>query len=122
MNRKIQADGFAVDQKLVSFIETKTDKLTTFFDKIIDVDIKLKLDSHQKIKDKVVHILCHIPNNNLFVEAKAKSFEEATDEAVEDLKRQIKRKKDQIQGKGNKSSNSALAYDFDDTDDFEIAD
>jgi putative sigma-54 modulation protein len=118
MNRKIQADGFVVDQKLVDFIETKTDKLTTFFDKIIDLDVKLKTDSHQKIKDKVVHMLCHIPNNNLFVEATAKSFEEATDEAVEDLKRQIKRKKEIALGKSSGGSADAIQdRDWEDYDD-----
>lgn len=108
MNRKIQADGFVVDQKLVDFIEAKTDKLTTFFDKIIDIDVKLKTDSHQKIKDKVVHMLCHIPGNNLFVESTAKTFEEATDEAVEDLKRQIKRKKEIALGKAASGSSEAI--------------
>ena len=118
MNRKIQADGFVVDQKLVDFIETKTDKLTTFFDKIIDLDVKLKTDSHQKIKDKIVHILCHIPNNNLFVEAKAKTFEEATDEAVEDLKRQIKRKKEIALAKASSGSSEAIQdRDWEDYDD-----
>lgn len=118
MNRKIQADGFVVDQKLVTFIESKTDKLTTFFDKIIDIDVKLKTDSHQKIKDKIVHILCHIPNNNLFVEAKAKTFEEATDEAVEDLKRQIKRKKEIAQDKTGASQGDISAdSDWEDYDD-----
>lgn len=118
MNRKIQADGFVVDQKLVDFIEAKTDKLTTFFDKIIDLDVKLKTDSHQKIKDKIVHMLCHIPNNSLFVESKAKTFEEATDEAVEDLKRQIKRKKEIAQGKSGGSSTDAIQQrDWEDYDD-----
>lgn len=119
MNRKIQADGFIVDQKLVEFIEAKTDKLTTFFDKIIDLDIKLKLDSHQKIKDKVIHILCHIPQSKLFVESSAKSFEEATDEAVEDLKRQIKRKKELAQSheKGSKYAVAAQENDWENYDD-----
>lgn len=118
MNRKIQADGFVIDQKLVDFIENKTDKLPTFFDKIIDLDIKLKLDSHQKIKDKVIHILCKIPNSSLFSEATAKSFEEATDNAVEDIKRQIKRKKELAQQKyGDKSALAVEEKDWEDYDD-----
>ena len=118
MNRKIQADGFVADLKLVEFIEAKTDKLIIFYDKIIDIDVKLKTDSHQKIKDKIVHILCHIPSSNLFVEAKAKSFEEATDEAVEDLKRQIKRKKEIALGKATGGSAEALQdRDWEDYDD-----
>jgi putative sigma-54 modulation protein len=94
MNRKIQADGFVIDGKLQEFIETKVDKLPTYFDKIIDVDIKLSLDSHQKIKDKTIHILCHIPQANLFAEATTKTFEESFDSALDDIKRQLKRKKE----------------------------
>ena len=112
MNIKIQADGFVVDQKLVEFIELKTSKLTTFYDKIIDISVKLSLDNHSKVKDKVVHILCHIPHSNLFVESTAKSFEEATDECVEDLKRQIKKKKEQsasTKGKGVKYIDDIIA-------------
>lgn len=102
----------------MDFIEAKTDKLTTFFDKIIDIDVKLKTDSHQKIKDKIVHILCHIPNSNLFVEAKAKTFEEATDEAVEDLKRQIKRKKEIAASKTTSGSSQVIQdRDWEDYDD-----
>ena len=72
----------------------------------------------QKIKDKIVHILCHIPNNNLFVEAKAKTFEEATDEAVEDLKRQIKRKKEIALAKASSGSSEAIQdRDWEDYDD-----
>ncbi len=100
MNIKIQADGFIVDQKLKEFIETKLSKLTTYFDKIIDISVKLSLDSHSKVKDKVVHILCHIPSANLFVESSTKSFEESTDDCIEDLKRQIKKKKDLLLEKG----------------------
>lgn len=105
MNIKIQADGFVADQKLAEFIDLKAAKLTTYYDKIIDISVKLSLDSHSKVKDKVVHILCHIPHSNLFVESTAKTFEEATDECIEDLKRQIKKKKEQMsaaKGKGIK--------------------
>jgi putative sigma-54 modulation protein len=100
MNIKIQADGFVADSKLNQFIETKLSKLSTFYDKLIDVNVKLSLDSHSKVKDKVVHILCHIPHNNLFVESTAKAFEEATDNCIEDLKRQIKKKKELAMEKG----------------------
>jgi putative sigma-54 modulation protein len=93
MNIIIQANGFIVDQKLKDLIELKLSKLTTYYEKIIDMDVKLSLDSHAKIKDKVMHVLCHIPNGRLFVESKAKSFEVALDNSVDDMKRQIQKKK-----------------------------
>lgn len=112
MNINIQADGFVVDQKLTELLNTKLSKLTTYFDKIIDVSVKLSLDSHSKIKDKVVHILCHIPNAKLFVESTAKTFEEAADDSVEDLKRQIKKRKELMssaKGKGVRFIDDILA-------------
>lgn len=119
MNKKIQADGFVVDQKLVEFIDAKLDKLPTFFDKIIDIDVKLSLDSHQKVKDKTIHILCHIPQSKLFAEATAKTFEEATDNVLDDIKRQLKRKKELLQQKGNgdKSALASQERDWEDYDD-----
>lgn len=93
MNIIIQANGFVVDQKLKDLIESKLSKLTTYYEKIIDIDVKLSLDSHSKIKDKVMHILCHIPNGRLFAESKAKSFEVALDNSMDDMKRQIQKKK-----------------------------
>lgn len=117
MNKKIQADGFVIDKKLEILIDTKLDKLTTYFDKIIDVNVKLQLDSHQKIKDKVLHILCHIPQHKLFAEATAKTFEEAFDAAMDDIKRQLKRKKEAQIQKGHDASLSVEDRAWEDYDD-----
>ena len=101
MNTKIQSVGFSADKKLLDFIEVKSKKLLTFHDKIIDNDIHLKLDSHTKVKDKVVYFRCNIPNASLFAEATAKSFEEAVDEAIDEIRRQLNKKKDQQNAKGD---------------------
>lgn len=111
MNTKIQAVGFVADKKLVDFIESKTSKLTTYFDKIIDSSIHLSLDSHSKVKDKIVKLKCSIPNAVLFSESSAKTFEEATDNAVEDLKRQLKRKKEMITSKGGATNYELIESD-----------
>lgn len=114
MSTKIQAVGFVADKKLVDFIESKTSKLSTYYDKIIESSIHLNLDSHSKVKDKIVKLKCSIPHAVLFSESSAKSFEEATDNALEDMKRQLKRKKEMNIAKG-----STMDYELNESDESE---
>ncbi|HEY8398498.1 MAG TPA: HPF/RaiA family ribosome-associated protein [Flavihumibacter sp.] len=95
MNVTIQTVHFDADIKLVDYVTNKLRKLSTFHDRIIKVDVFLKLDNvvHQ-IKDKVAEIRVHVPRHNFFVKASSKSFEESFDSALDSLVNQIKRKKE----------------------------
>ena len=54
MNVNIQTVHFDADSKLVKHINHKMGKLNTFHDRIIKVDVFLKLDNVvHKIKDKI---------------------------------------------------------------------
>jgi putative sigma-54 modulation protein len=95
MNVHIQALHFDVDGKLVESINRKVEKLNQFHDRIIKVDVFLKLDNVvHKIKDKVAEIRVHVPRADFFVKASSKSFEASLDEAFDALINQIKRKKE----------------------------
>lgn len=96
MDISIQSQGFSADPKLKSFISERLNKLETFHDKIINVEVYLKLDSHEKIKDKVVDTKLHIPGAVLFASNSSKTFEESTDGTVESLRRQIKKRKEKL--------------------------
>ena len=48
--------GFTVDQKLVDFIQKKMDKLDLFYDKVIDAEVYLKLDTTTAKENKIVEI------------------------------------------------------------------
>lgn len=95
MNVNIQTVHFDADIKLVEYVTSKLEKLSTFHDRIIKVDVFLKLDNvvHQ-IKDKVAEIRVHVPKHDFFVKASSKSFEESFDSALDSLVNQIKRKKE----------------------------
>ena len=57
MNVNIQTVHFDADEKLVEFVNRKLAKLPTFHDKILKVDVFLKLDNVvHNIKDKVAEI------------------------------------------------------------------
>ena len=58
-------------------------KLPTFHDKILKVDVFLKLDNVvHNIKDKVAEIKVHVPKHEFFTKASSKSFEESFESAL----------------------------------------
>ncbi|MBZ5859145.1 HPF/RaiA family ribosome-associated protein [Flavihumibacter profundi] len=94
MNVNIQTVHFDADVKLVEYVTNKLSKLETFHERIIKVDVYLKLDNVvHNIKDKVAEIRVHVPKHDFFVKASSKSFEESFDCALDSLVNQIKRKK-----------------------------
>ena len=95
MNVNIQTVHFDADSKLVKHINQKMGKLNTFHDRIIKVDVFLKLDNVvHNIKDKIAEIRIHVPRHEFFVKSTSKSFEESFDDAFDSIVTQIKRKKE----------------------------
>jgi len=95
MNVNIQTVHFDADEKLIEYVNRKLEKLETFHDRIIKVDVYLKLDNVvHTIKDKIAEIRVHVPRSNFFVKSTTKSFESSFDEAFDSLVTQIKRKKE----------------------------
>jgi putative sigma-54 modulation protein len=95
MNVNIQTVHFNADTKLVEYVTKKMTKLNTFHDRILKVDVFLKLDNVvHTIKDKIAEIKVHVPRQDFFAKCSSKSFEESFDNAFDSLVNQIKRKKD----------------------------
>lgn len=96
---KINIEGvhFSVDGKLVEFIEEKLEKLDVFFDHIINSTVILKVDKKESHDNKVVEIMMHVPGKDLFAKKHGDSFEKAVDEAVEAIRRQVKKHKEKLQ-------------------------
>lgn len=84
---------FDADVKLLEFIQKKTDKLTTFYDRIIDGEVFMRLEKND-VENKVVEIKLNIPGSQLFAKEQSKTFEAATDLTVEALRRQLKKFKE----------------------------
>lgn len=94
MSISIQSLHFDADEKLKEFVEKKVDKLHTFHDKIIDLDIVLKLeDNGTQVKNKIAVLKTKIPGATLVAKESTKVFEESVDLAVDHIRRQLKRHK-----------------------------
>ncbi len=93
MKVNIQSVKFDADKRLIEFVENKMDKLDRFAERATGADAILKLDKDHEKGNKVATITIHIPGDDLVAEARAKSFEEAVDDAIDALKRQIEKAK-----------------------------
>ena len=93
MKLQMHSIHFDADQKLVNFIQKKTDKLETFYDRIIDGEVFMRLDKGEARDNKVIEIKVNIPGSQLFAKEQSSSFEAAADEAVEALRRQLRKHK-----------------------------
>ena len=95
MNVNIQTVRFNADEKLLNYVNAKLQKISTFHDRIIKIDVFLKLDNVvHNIKDKIAEIRVQVPRHQFFVKASSKSFEESFESALESLVMQIKRQKE----------------------------
>lgn len=97
MNVNIQTVHFDADEKLVEYVTKKLQKLPTFHDSILKVDVFLKLDNVvHNIKDKVAEIKVLVPKHEFFAKDSTKSFEESFDNALDSIINQIKKRKEKL--------------------------
>jgi putative sigma-54 modulation protein len=96
MDINIHSVRFDADVKLVDFIKSKVSKLIQFNDDIIAAEVFLRLENTQDMENKITEIKIDIPGNNLFAKKQSKTFEEATDLAVDALRKQVKKKKEKL--------------------------
>ena len=98
MNIKINSVHFKADGKLESFIKEKLQKMLSIYEGIIGSEVILKLENTESRDNKMVEIRLIVRGYDLFAKKQAKSFEEATDQAMEALKKQLIKHKEKIRG------------------------
>jgi len=98
MRIKVQSIHFDADRKLLGFIQEKVDKLILFYEDIIDGEVFLRLDKSSNAENKITEIKLNAPGKILFAKEQCRTFEEATDTAVEALRKQITKHKEKLRG------------------------
>lgn len=96
MKLKVQSIHFDADRKLLAFVEEKIDKLTHFYEDIIDGEVFLRLDKSTDKENKIAEIKLNTPGKTMFASEQCKSFEEATDNAVDAIRKQITKYKEKL--------------------------
>jgi len=98
MKIKINSIHFKADQKLESFVQEKVEKLSSIYDGVIGSEVLLKIDKNSNTENKIAEIKLLIKGNDLFAKKQCKTFEEATDKAVEAIHKQLTKHKEKIKG------------------------
>jgi len=98
MNITFNSVRFKADQKLEKFISEKLEKLAKIHDGIIGFDVTLKLENTEKPENKSVEIRAKIRGYDAIAQKTAKTFEEAADDVVNALKKQLLKAKDKVRG------------------------
>lgn len=96
MQITIQSIHFDANSRLKQFIQRKCEKLDQYFDGIVDAQVYLRLDKDYNRGNKVVEIKLLVPNNTLLATERAPRFEEATDKATDQLRRQLMKYKEKM--------------------------
>ena len=93
MKIQVHSLKFDADNKLLDFIQKKLDKLDTFYDRIVDAEVYLRLNNEGSV-NKTVEIKLNIPGSQLFIKEVSKTFEESTDMAIKSMRRQLSKYKE----------------------------
>lgn len=104
MKVKINAVGFTADNSLNDFLQRKLNKLDTFYDRIVDCEVYLKLDKGEKLNThkKRLEVKVNLPGDSIVVKETGTTFEEATDIAMDTLTRKVKQFKEKTNGIGRR--------------------
>ncbi|OON70493.1 ribosome hibernation-promoting factor, HPF/YfiA family [Hymenobacter sp. CRA2] len=94
MKVQMQSVHFTADQKLLDFIQKRLDKLETFYDRIVEGEVIMRLNNNDGVNNKTVEVKIFVPGSTLFSQESSSSFEAAADAAAEQLKKQLIRYKE----------------------------
>ena len=93
MKVNINAVHFKADVKLENFIERKIGKLSGMFEGVIGSEVTLKVEQSERKDNKIAEIRLLIKGYDLYAKKQSKTFEEATDTAIDALKKQLEKYK-----------------------------
>ncbi|MDR0845674.1 MAG: ribosome-associated translation inhibitor RaiA [Tannerella sp.] len=99
MEIKIQAIHFDATERLEAFVQKKVSKLDQYYDGILAAEVILRVIKPESAQNKQAGIRLKIKNNDCFAEKTSNSFEEAIDEAVDALEKQLLKVKEKIRNK-----------------------
>lgn len=99
MKLQVQSIHFDADSKLLAYVQKKCDKLDSFFDRIQDGQVYLRIEKAGEPSLKSVEVKINVPGESLVAKEESYTFEEAIDLTTETLKRQVKRYKEKLREK-----------------------
>lgn len=97
MNITIETVHFSISEQLQEFTTKKATKAFGKYESIISTDVMLKVVKPEARNNKEAEIRVTLPGVELFAKKTADSFEEAIDNALDAVNKQIKKHKEKAQ-------------------------
>ncbi|MCM1169848.1 MAG: ribosome-associated translation inhibitor RaiA [Bacteroides sp.] len=94
MEVTVNAVKFKASAALLEFIDKKAKKVETLLPQASKVDVSLKVDKDHDVCNKVADIRIFVTGEDLFASKQCDTFEEAIDNCLDALKRQIEKLKE----------------------------
>ncbi|MBO8438022.1 MAG: ribosome-associated translation inhibitor RaiA [Bacteroidetes bacterium] len=100
MDIKIQSIHFDATAQLQAFIEKKVNKLEKYCDEITSAEVVLKVVKPETSLNKEASIKLLVPRaDDIYSQKIADTFEEAIDNAIDALVKQLQKNKEKTRGK-----------------------
>jgi putative sigma-54 modulation protein len=96
MKVNVHAVNFAVDGKLVDFVQDRMDKLEKYYDKVVSSDVYLKVEKTSDKENKIVEVKMNVPGDDFMVKKQCKTFEEGIELSAESLGRLLVKRKEKM--------------------------
>lgn len=96
MKISVQSMGLTPHAPLEEYIEKKVSKLGTFYDKIIECKVFLKVENKSEKDNKTTEIVLVVPGDDIVVKKTGVTFEESLDTCVDTAKKLLIKKKETI--------------------------
>ena len=94
MKITVHAIHFDADKDLVDFVQERVNKLEHFYDGLLGGEVFLRVEKADDKRNKVAEIILKTAGKELFAKRNCKTFEEATDTALDAIKSQMKKHKE----------------------------
>ena len=94
MEVSVNAVKFKPTSALLEFIDKNVKKVETLLPQAIKADVTLKVDKDHDVCNKVADVRVVIAGDDLFASKQCDTFEEAVDQCVDALKKQVDKLKD----------------------------
>ena len=94
MKITINTVGVTPHEPLKERIDKKLTKLETFYDKIVETTVYLKVENASEKSNKTIELIIKVPGDDIVVKKTCATFEESLDEWVDTAKKLLIKKKE----------------------------
>jgi putative sigma-54 modulation protein len=96
METQIETLHFDADNELNNFVREKVDRVVRLWDRVEHCKVILRIDKNDKKRNKMAEMYMLVPGHKLFAQSQAETFEQAVDETLDEMKRQLQKHKEKM--------------------------